>query len=543
MSKQTIALLVSLLLVLLVACVAPTPTAIPTPIASPALTLAPTVAPTTAPAAPITVTILHTNDMHGYLEGDKLKGGDGTTFEFGGVVNAMGTIVRLKQEAGANTLTFDGGDFWQGTFPSNRDEGKAIIAAMNAVGYDAITLGNHDFDHGQAVVQARAAEAKFPFLAANIAEEATGKPPAWVTPYIVKQVAGIRFGIIGLANSSTPVISKASNTKGLKFSREQDALKQILPAVKSKSDLVIVIAHEGIDLDQQLAANVPGIDVIVSAHTHVEQRQPKYVNGTIIVHAGYKAQYVGQLKLTIDPATKKIIDYTKDNEPVPAVSTKATPPPSVVDQIGKLLADARDAMNRPIGETLVDLNRVYTPDGRSTGEYASGNLVVDAMLAANQAGDRPADVAMYNNAGIRADISKGPITYGQLYQMLPFDNVMTAMDLKGADIKAVLEVAVSCPRVNTLVAGMSFVYDCGKPSGSRVSNMMIQGKPIDPQKIYRVQTIDYLATGGDGQVGFTRGTNIAYGDPVVDVVADYVTKHSPVNPPVGGRMIDAATLK
>ncbi|MDE3091612.1 MAG: bifunctional metallophosphatase/5'-nucleotidase [Chloroflexota bacterium] len=539
MSKKTIALLFFLLLVLLVACVAPTPTPASTPPTSPATSVSPTPVATALAVGPITVTILHTNDMHGYLEGDKLTGGDGTTFEFGGVVNAVGTLVRLKQDVGANVLTLDGGDFWQGTFPSNRDEGKAIIAAMNAVGYDAITLGNHDFDHGQDVLKARATEAKFPFLAANILDAVTGMPPAWVKPYFVKQVAGLRFGIIGLANSGTPVISKASNSKGLKFIREQDALKQILSEVKSQSDFIVVLAHEGIDQDQILAANVPGVDVIVSAHTHVEQRQPKFVNGTIIVHAGYKAQYVGRLDLKIDPATRKIVDYTKTNEPVPAVSTKATPPKAVVDQISTILADARDAMNRPIGATLVDLNRVYTADGRSTGEYASGNLVVDAMLAANQAGDRPADLAIHNNAGIRADIPKGPLTYGRLYEMLPFDNILTAMDLKGEDIKAVLDVAVSCPRVNTLVAGISFVYDCSKPPGSRVYNIMIQGKPMDPQKVYRVQTIDYLATGGDGQVGFTHGTNIAYGDPVIDVVTDYVAKHSPINPQVGGRMVEA----
>jgi 2',3'-cyclic-nucleotide 2'-phosphodiesterase (5'-nucleotidase family) len=544
MSKKTIPIWIPFLAILLAACLAPIaptpqPTSPPTPAVAPSATVAPSSAPTAMPGAPTTVTILHTNDMHGYLEGEKLTGGDGTTFEFGGIISAIGTLVRLKRETGEATLTLDGGDFWQGTFPSNRDEGKTIIAAMNAAGYDALTLGNHDFDHGQAVLKARAAEAGFPFLAANITEESTGAPPAWVKPYLVKTVAGIRFGIIGLANSSTPVISKASNSKGLKFAHEQDALKQILPQVKAKSDLVIVLAHEGIDQDQILAANVAGIDVIVSAHTHVEQRQPKVVNGTIIVHAGYKAQYVGRLDLKIDPATKKIIDYTKNNEPVPAVSNKATPPQAVTDSIGRLLADARDAINRSVGETQIDLNRAYTADGRSTGEYPAGNLVVDAMLAANQAGALPADFAIYNNAGIRADIPKGPLTYGALYNMVPFDNVLTAMDLKGEDIKAVLDVAVSCPRVNTLVAGMSFVFDCSKSLGSRVYDIKIQGKPIDLQKTYRVQTIDYLATGGDGQVGFTHGTNLAYGDAVIDVVVDYVTKHSPVNPKIDGRIVQA----
>jgi 5'-nucleotidase len=478
--------------------------------------------------------------MHGYLEGERLKGSGSEAFEFGGIVNAMGTVVRLKQEASNRTIILDDGDFWQGTFASNRDEGKAIVAAMNIVGYDALTLGNHDFDHGVEVVKARASEAKFPFLAANLIEQATSKPPAWVKPYIIKEVAGIRFGIIGLTNSGTPAISsKASELQVFKFVNEVDALKQILPEVKGKSDLIIVLSHNGLDREEQLAREVPGIDVVISGHSHAVQNQSKLVGNAIVVHAGYKAQFVGRLELKVNPATKKIVDYTRAGEAVAAVSNKATPPQEVVDLFGKLLNDARAAINRPIGETLIDLNRVFTNDGRSTGEYPLGNIVVDAMLAANQAGDRRADIAIHNNAGIRTDIPKGPITYGKLYEVLPFDNVLTAMDLKGEHIKAVLEVAASCPRVNTLVAGMSFVYDCSKPPGNRISKIMIQGKPMEPQRVYRVQTIDYLAGGGDGQMAFKEGANLAYGDAAVDVVADYIRKNSPLNPQVEGRIVEA----
>lgn len=546
MSKRIIRIFGVTALLFLIACATPPviPTVAPsvptaaavTPSPVPA-TVPPTPSPLISPAGePVTVTILHTNDMHGFLEGEKLTGGDGTTFEFGGIANAMGTVALLKQQAGANTLILDAGDFWQGTLASNRNEGRAIINAMNLVGYDALTLGNHDFDHGQEVLKTRAAQARFPFVAANILEEATGKPPAWVKPYIIKEVAGLRFGIIGLANSGTPVISKPSNSQGLKFLREVDAMRQVLPEVKTKSDLVVVLAHEGLDYDQRLAAEVSGIDVIVSGHTHVEQRQPKVVGSTIIVHAGYKAQYVGRLVLKIDPASKRIVDYTRSGEPVAAVSNKALPPKQVADEISNLVADARDAVNRPIGETQTDLLRQYTGDGRTTAEYPLGNLVVDAMLAANQAGDRPADLAMYNQ-GIRADLLKGTITYGKLYEVIPFDNVLTAMDLKGEDLKAILEIAASCPRVNTLVAGISFVYDCAKPQGSRVSNIRIKGQPWDAQKIYRVQTIDYLAGGGDGQTPFKNGTRLVYGDPMIDVVVDYVTKHSPLDLHAEGRIV------
>lgn len=546
MPKKVPAILIALALVL-VACA--TPTTAPAP-SSTSISSAPAssasassaAAPTLAPSASgnISITILHTNDMHGYLEGEKLKGGDGKEFEWGGILHAFGNIVRLKQEANHQTIILDDGDFWQGTLASNRDEGKSIIAAMNIVGFDALTLGNHDFDHGVDVVVARAAEAKFPFLAANIIDPATGKPPTWAKPYTIKQVAGLKFGIIGLANTGSPGISShAKELRAFNWVNEIEALKKYYPEVKSQSDFIIVLSHNGWDREVALAAAVPSIDVVVSGHTHTPQNNPSIVNGAIVVHAGYKAQYVGRLELKIDPQTKKIVDYTKQSEPIAAVSNKSTPPKQVEEMFTKLIVDGRAEANRVIGETTIDLTRIFTADGRSTGEYPSGNLVVDAMLAANQAGDKPAELALHNNAGIRTDIPKGPLTYGKLYEMLPFDNTLTAMDLTGAQIKAILEQATSCPRVNILVAGMSFQYDCAQKSGQRTSKILIQGQPIDLQKTYRVQTIDYLAAGGDGQATFTQGKNLVYGEPVIEVVVSYVKKHSPIAPKIEGRIVEA----
>lgn len=496
--------------------------------------------PTPTPSGPLTVTLLHTNDMHGYLEGQMLKGSDGLQFEFGGLPHAIGTIARLKREAPGPVLLFDTGDLWVGTFTSNRDQGKTIIAAMNAIGYDAMTLGNHDFDQGVAVVQARAREAKFPILIANIVEASSGQVPAWAKAYSVQEIAGVRFGIIGVSYARTPSISsKAKELQVFNFLDELETLEKILPAVKRQADVIIVLSHAGFDADQRIAQALPDINVIVGGHTHTELRTPKVVGNTLIVQAGARAQNIGRLQLTIDRASKRIVDYTKNNLLVAVVSNKAETPPPIAKMFNQLIAEGRVATRKVIGETAIDLVRAQTADGRTTGEYPLGNLVVDAMLWANQAGATPADIAIHNNAGIRADIPKGPITYGQLYEMLPFDNVLVAMDLKGEHIKAVLEVAVSCPRVNTLVAGMSFTYDCSKPSGHRVSNLLIRGAPIELQKVYRVQTIDYLANGGDGQIAFRQGTNLRYGDAIVDVVAAYIMQNSPIHPRVEGRIVEA----
>jgi 5'-nucleotidase len=143
---------------------------------------------------------------------------------------------------------------------------------------------------------------------------------------------------------------------------------------------------------------------------------------------------------------------------------------------------------------------------------------------------------MHNNAGLRARLARGPITYGALFQVLPFGNVMAALDLTGEQILAVLEKTVSGRPGNMVVSGMTYSLDQSRPIGERILKVTIGGQPLDPKKVYRVQTIDYLASGGDGQEAFTRGTNIVYGDPVIDVVAEYIKKNSPVNPPVEGRI-------
>ena len=145
--------------------------------------------------------------------------------------------------------------------------------------------------------------------------------------------------------------------------------------------------------------------------------------------------------------------------------------------------------------------------------------------------------SMHNNSGLRARIPAGPITYGALYQALPFDNVIASIDISGQTILDILERTVAGRRGNMVVAGMTYEFDYGKPSGSRLLKATIGGKPVDPARVYRVNTIDYLATGGDGQTAFLQSKIVTLGDRVADVVAAYIKSHSPVNPKVEGRIV------
>ena len=486
--------------------------------------------------AGLTIAILHTNDIHGYVEPETVKLPDGKEIETGGLANLAGTIDQSRKDYHGNVLLLDAGDLWRGTFLSNRTNGELLVSAMNISAYDAVAPGNHDFDDGQEVLKARVQQAKFPWVAANLVDVSTNQAPLGMKPYVFKQVAGIRFGIIGITNPATPIINKPGNVKGLAFLPGADGVRQVYDEVRKQSDIVIVLSHLGIDGDGLLAQAVPGIDIIVGGHSHTQQINARVVNSTIITQAGSNARFLGRLELHIDAVTRKISSATTQNELLTITNAKYPANPEIADLVKNRLDGARAIVDRPIGETAEDLVRAYTPDGRTSGEYPLGNLVMDAMLAARQAGDRPADIALHNNAGLRADILKGPITYGKLYEVLPFDNVLTAMDLSGAQLKQVLEQAVSCPRVNILVAGLSFAYDCAKAHGERVTDIVVQGKALNAQAIYRVQTIDYLAGGGDGQITFRDGTNLVYGDLVVDVVAAYVQTHSPLHIQIEGRI-------
>jgi 5'-nucleotidase / UDP-sugar diphosphatase len=498
----------------------------PTPAAAPTAALTPTAVP--APATE-TITILHTNDIHGALAPDVVKIGS-VQFETGGLANLVGHIDQFRKDAGGKVLVLDAGDIWQGTFGSNETKGATMIEAMNIAGYDGAAVGNHDLDFGQQVLRDRVAQAKFPFLAANVVEDATGKLPDYLKPYIIKQVGTLKVGIIGLAYPGSAAIVKADSVKGLTFLDGLETVTKYLPQVRPHADIVVVLSHMGIQADQDLATRLPGIDVIVGAHTHTEQRYTMNVNGALVVQAGTGGKVLGRLELTWDRAAKKIAKYTTSNELVDVVSTKI-PANAQVAALVKTRLDAASAiMSRPLGETKIDL------EPATEGECPLGNLVADAMLAA-PSGDRPAEASMHNNSGLRANIPAGPITYGQLYQALPFDNVIASIDIKGDAILAILERTVAGRRGNMVVAGMTYTFDYGKPAGSRLLSATIGGKPIDPARVYRINTIDYLATGGDGQTTFTQGKIITLGDRVADVVAEYIKTHSPVNPKVEGRIV------
>jgi 2',3'-cyclic-nucleotide 2'-phosphodiesterase (5'-nucleotidase family) len=305
----------------------------------------------------------------------------------------------------------------------------------------------------------------------------------------------------------------------------------VLPELikKSRSEgagLVIVLSHLGLDADEELARKVSGIDVIVGGHSHTAVTDPVRTNSTIIVQAGYYGIYVGALGLEVDPKTSKIVRYTTRDVLRPVVADERVPADgNIAALVERYDNEIKAEFSRVIGKSEVDLVR------QPMAESNVGNLIADAIREAGAA-----DIGFQNGGGIRADLPAGDVTLEELYTLLPFDNVVVTMTLKGEQVLQLLEASGDQHTKILQVSGLTVVYDTSRPAGSRVVQAIVQGGKLRPEARYRVATNDFLAAGGDRFTTFKDGSSLVYGDTLRDVVSDYLSRHSPVKPAVENRI-------
>ncbi|MDP9251392.1 MAG: bifunctional metallophosphatase/5'-nucleotidase [Chloroflexota bacterium] len=488
-----------------------------------------TPAPTSSVLSDDRIQLLHTDDIHGHLDADIVQSASASsTFRAGGMAQLAGQVAAFRARAPQRTLLVDAGDAWQGTFISNANKGEAVTRAMNVMRYDALAVGNHDFDWGQEVLAQRAKDASFPFLAANVVESKSGKAPSYLKPFAVKDLGIARVGIIGLTNPGSATIVKATSVTGLQF-LPADSVRTLVGEVQKEADIIVVAAHIGTADAVQLARDVPGIDVIVAAHDHFPIQTARVEGRTTIVDAGAYTQYLGRLEIVVDTTTHKMKDAVRGGV-LTAIAANAgvKPDPEVAKLVDERRAEGEKYTSRVVGRTTEPLTNLRE-------ETAFGNLITDAFVEYGRQQGWKTDVAFYNMAGVRASFNAGQLTFGQLYEALPFSNTVVNVDLKGADLAAIIDRA-ACVNGRLHVAGVvvAFRFDAGSPNC--VKSITVGGAPLDATRTYHVATIDYLLLGGDGHTGFAKGTNVIYGDVEVDVVAAYITAHSPVSPKVEGRL-------
>lgn len=471
-------------------------------------------------------TLLHMNDLHGHI----LPYLDKTVREDTKVSGAAFFASVIERERAANpegTLLLSAGDMFQGTPISNVFQGEPVIEIMNALRFDAMTLGNHEFDWGRDALDKLRTRAVFPFLAANIVGPGGGVLEG-TKPYAMLKRRGIDIAVIGVTTPETRYATKPAHVADLTFLDPVAVLPEMIGKVRGEgAGLVIVLSHLGLEADQELARKVAGIDVIVGGHSHTAVTEPVRIDNTLIVQAGYYGIYVGVLGLEVDPETRKLTGYSTRDVLRPVLAgVEASSDPAVAALVERYAEKVKSEFARVVGSSEVDLLR------QPMAESNVGNLIADAMREAGGA-----DIGLQNGGGIRADLPAGDITLEQLYTLLPFDNVVVTMTLKGEHIREILETSGEQQTKILQISGLSVEYDLNRPAGSRVVQATVKGDPLRPDALYRVATNDFLVAGGDRFTAFKNGFDLVYGDPLRDVVAAYLKKYSPVKPAIENRIV------
>ena len=478
-----------------------------------AMSVAGSMVPGPAGAGLSSIRILFTNDIHGAVLPSEDK--NNPSILKGGLSN-LSSVIKEKQ-AEAPSITLDGGDWFQGTYIGGMDKGETVMKVLNEMNYDATVVGNHDFDYGLDNLHHLVDTANFPVLGGNIIENSTGKVMSGVKPYIMKEVNGVKVGIIGVAEDKTATDTNAENTVGLHFENSANTINKYKKELeKQGAHMIVVLSHNGPEVDARMAQQLEGVDVIVSAHSHQVINPPRVIGDTLLVQSGSKGMNLGQLDLVYDPKTDKVVSYTSASNSI--TNQNSSKDPAVEGVLAPIMPEVNKKMGEVVGETTVTLTR----RGRFP-ETIMGDIVTDSMRHATGA-----DVAFTNSGGIRDEIRPGKITYGDVFKVIPFDNGIVTMDLTGAQLKGVMEESAKRSRGTIEVSGMKMDIDPRKPKGERCSKIMVNGEPLDLKKTYRVATADFLAGGSNGYTDLTQGKNVKDEHIIIrEGLNDYIKQHGP----------------
>ena len=478
-----------------------------------------------------TISIVGTNDLHGALERLPLLAG-------------FFTNLRAARAAdGGGVVLVDAGDMFQGTLESNIAEGSDIVKAYNVMGYAAAAVGNHEFDYGpegpavtaatieddaRGALKARAAEASFPIMTANILDATSGARIKWpnMPPSTIVEVDGVKIGIIGASTESTPFTTMPANFLGLKMAPAARAIVEQAQVLRAGgATVIVVIAHIGSKCEKlgdpkddsscdhneelyQVIGDLPHgtVDVIVAGHTHAGIANrisdiaviESYSSGSAFGRVDLRVAADGHVTAAQIFQPQSVCGDVVTETQTPVAQCQAGPyegKPVVADSavqtiVDGALARAGERRSEALGVT------VTMPIGKSYGsESAEGNLFTDLMLAA-----RPeAQVAVTNGGGLRADLPAGQLTYGQLFEAMPFDNRFAVVDVKGSHLRKL--VRSNLQRGGAILSWGGLAARARCKGGVLDVAITVQGKPLADETKYKLVTSDFLASGGDGLIG------------------------------------------
>ncbi|GAB3140174.1 bifunctional metallophosphatase/5'-nucleotidase [Amycolatopsis stemonae] len=544
-----------------------------------------TTAVTTAPASagqrpdPTTdVRIIGFNDLHGNLEPPSGSSGrvtqsDGTTVDAGGAAYLATHVKQLRSQVRNSFVVSAGDNIGASPLTSALFHDEPTIDFLNMLGVNASVVGNHEFDEGYKELQRMQFGgchptdgcqfqktfdgAKFPFLGSNV--YFTNGLPA-LLPFTVKFEGGVPIGVIGATLKDLPSVVTPEAIKGLKFGDEVEAINRtanLLDFFGVKAQIVLLHQGDSTELEGPNDCRVlpgpataiakavtPKVDAIFTGHSHQQYNcvindpagQPRPV-----IQGSSFGRLLSVVDLKISLKTRDVVrSQTKAFNEI--VTRTVTPDPAVTALVDDAKAKSGPIANKQVGTITEDLKAA----GNAAGESALGDVIADAQLAGTQSNS--AVIAMTNPGGIRADLTykssdkgegDGVVTYGEAFTVQPFSNIMQTITLTGANLKNVLEQQWA-PGVNPkflqISSSLHYSYSASAPQGSRVSNITVNGTPVDPAATFRVSVNNFLAAGGDGFTEFTKGTNLAGGPVDLDALVAYLGAHPNLAPPAADRI-------
>lgn len=428
-------------------------------------------------------TIIYTNDIHGRIGPSRRLGDPATGSDSAGEIGGFASLATyMKREAAPHdSIVLDAGDFYQGTLEGESGGGKAVVRLMNALGYDAVTVGNHDFHHGPSNFASLAETADFPLLGANVLSSDTGTVVGGVSPFTILERGGTKVGIVGIALPE-------SGMEGVEFTSCEEAAADGVKRMEERGvRFIILLTHVGFNpndpafsRDYTLAREVGGVDLIVGGHYHsiVDPPYREPSGGTLICEAGSHLTHVGRLDLKFNRLTGRIARYRNTITPLWLSEYPG-------DETIGAAADAEMAGTGDSAGEVLGYARDNLPNGWAASHM--GALITDLMREKGRA-----DVAFINKSGVRDGIYRGEITFGDIYGVLPFSNELVRFELRGDRLKEMLEADATSKGGWIQFSGLTAVYDMKRVAGERVVEAKVGGAPIRDDETYRVCTIEFL---------------------------------------------------
>jgi len=521
--------------------------------------------------------LIWTNDVHGHVAPEPARFmNPNFPPPLGGGASMAAYINGIREEAAAagdDVLLLDAGDFFQGAPVGSKTRGDAMVDFYDALEFDALVPGNHDFDMGRDNTERLAGMMDVPWVCANLREESTGEIVSWCRPTLMIEKAGMKIGVIGIITPGTVIMSFPDNIKGLIFDPMAPVIEHYRDELlEQEADLICLLIHEGLPYDKdkawrQLAKSgdeaddnsrqdsggaygsvtggamnlmelmnfVPGIDFAVGGHSHVGYQEPWIdpVNHTLCFETYGNGSSVGHCILKIDRPTRQIIGYDAPHDRgvlVTLFEDELWPDAEMTAVLRPHIEKTDAEMDAILGNSSINLNR------GGPGSNLVGNLVTDAMCEYFDA-----DFSFQNLGGLRANIPSGDITARDVFSVLPFGNELVLVQMKGSMLRRIVERKVRGMSGGICVSGVEVTFNKNRPDMDRVCSLLVGGEPLDHDKIYRVVCTSFLMAGNSGLDFLTQisAENIELTQiTTAESVERYLKLHSPVRPRIDNRWVE-----